>query len=109
MSPAEVRKIVEKEIGGDWSRSNLHGVNLQRCLLKVPEIRTLKNSWFKPALPESADNRRTVALWLVLEEDPAGHGGYSIVFREAGRQFGLAHAETFIGYYGSFLDTLAAM
>jgi len=109
MCPGDVRQIIEDEIGGDWGLSNLHGVELQRSLMKVPEKRSYRNSWFKTELPVATDNRRMIDLWLVLEEDAAGHGDYEIVFGEDRRQFGLAHRGTFINYYGSFRDTLAAM
>src|SRR6266516_5723490 len=38
MSPSDVSKIITDEIAGDWSRSNLHGLDLRKCLV-TPERR----------------------------------------------------------------------
>lgn len=50
-------------------------------------------------------------LWLVLEERPETEDGYKIVFDEQTRQFGLATGKrkVFIGFYGTFIQTLEAM
>ena len=104
MEAAEVSEIIEREIGGDWSLSNLHGVDLRRCLVK-PTKKVYKDSFREG---------EKVELWLVLEEVPEDHSGYKIVFDERRRLFGLATkgldgADVLIGYYGSFVDTLEAM
>ena len=109
MSPAEVKRKVLDEIGSDWSRSNLHGVNLKQCLLSTPIRKSLRNSWFDTKLRESDTNRINVELWLILEERPTEKDGYAIVYSEEGDQFGLAMGETFIAFYGSFIETLNAM
>ncbi len=107
MTPDEVKAIVQDEIlkashSGDLI-ANPHGVDLKRCLLATPERRTY------------VDNDQPVDMWLVLEEDPDSHAGYEIVFDETSQTFGLATPGfdkirfVFIGYYGSFLDTLKGM
>jgi hypothetical protein len=101
--------MIEDEIAGNWSRSDLHGVKLQRCLLERPTLESFDNPTHRPDLSESAENPRKVALWLVLEENPVGKDGYSIVYDQDRKLFGLAYRGTFIGLYGCFLDTLAAM
>ncbi|MEZ5990058.1 MAG: hypothetical protein R3F30_13200 [Planctomycetota bacterium] len=103
-----MRAIIDKEIQtaftGDPSRAGSHGVDLSRCLLARPESRTFLDSF---------DGNRPVRMWLVLEEDPDNHAGYQIVFDGSRSAFGLAvpgtESAVFIGYYGSFVDTLEAM
>ena len=105
MEASEVSQIVENEINGNWSVSNAHGVDLKRCLV-VPARRDYADSF--------ADGQ-SLSLWLVLEEAPEDQSGYKIVFDEGTRQFGLAtkHREgdrdVFLGFYGTFLETLASM
>jgi hypothetical protein len=108
VTPDEVKSLVDDEIRRGWDgedpRANPHGVQLRRCLLTQPERRVYLNSF---------NNHYPVEMWLVLEEDPDGHSGYEIVCDEARSEFGLAvpgkeHA-VFIGYYGSFRETLAGM
>lgn len=99
MTSSEVSRIIEEEIGGDWSRSNLHGVDLKRCLV-LPIKQIYEDSFVKG---------ESLSLWLVLEENPDTKDGYKIIFGEESAQFGLAIQTIFIGYYGTFLETLAGM
>jgi hypothetical protein len=103
MSPKKIRDVVEAEIDGDWSRADLHGVDLKARLLEVPTLHSYKNSWFDDKASETQANGRTLQLWLT--EHPSG---YSIVYDPEKNMFGLSVSDTFIGYYGS-LDTFAAM
>ena len=106
---AEVRKRVEDEIGDDWTQSNLHGVDLQRCLLRDPVLTTYVNSHYDFAKPEDKDNEPQSQLWLVLEEDPVTKKGYQIVYEERTDKFGLAIGSTFLGLCGNFIETLMGM
>ena len=104
MSSAEVADLVAAGIGGDWSQSNAHGVDLKKCLVKP--VRRVYEDSFKAGA--------TVELWLVLEEIPEDGSGYKIVFDEITRQFGLATSsgagrDIFLGFYGNFIETLEAM
>ena len=89
-------------------RSNLHGVDLQRCLLRPPRMETL----YFPALDGEGMNDE---LWLVLIEDPNEVAGYSIFYDQRDRVFGLAYREhgsqpwVVVGQYGTFLETLEGM
>ena len=109
MLAAEVRKRVEDEIGDDWTQSNLHGVDLQRCLLRDPVLTTCVNSFCDSAKPEDKDNEPQLILWLVLEEDPVTKKGYQIVYNERTDLFGLAIGGTFLGFHGNFIATLMGM
>lgn len=104
MEASEITGMIEHEIGGDWSLSNAHGVDLRRCLVE-PTRRVYENSFRQGEMIE---------LWLVLEEVPDDQSGYKIVFDEGSRMFGLATSnvggpDVFLGNYGSFLETLEAM
>jgi hypothetical protein len=104
MTSEEITKLIETEIDGDWSRSNLHGVFLKKCL--VYPVKKVYEDSFKEG--------STIDLWLVLEEVPENTNlGYKIVFDEESKYFGLAvaglHKDIFIGFYGTFLDTLQGM
>lgn len=104
MTPAQVRQTVLNEIAGDWDRSNAHGVDLRKCVVDPPRRRIYADSF-------NADS--PIELWLVLEEDPDNRGGYEIVFDELRGQFGLAtttkDVPVFLGWYGTFIDTLNGM
>jgi hypothetical protein len=62
----------------------------------------------------SIGDTRPEKLWLVLEEHPDTHSGYSIVYDESMAAFGLATPgengkRIAIGFHGSFCDALEAM
>jgi hypothetical protein len=101
---AEVSELIEREINGDWWLSNAHGVDLRRCLV-TPAVRVYEDSF---------RDGETLELWLVLEEAPEDESGYKIVFDEKSGAFGLAargfgQRDVFLGFYGTFLDTLEGM
>jgi hypothetical protein len=109
MSPEALRQKIEKEIGGNWDLTNLHKIDLKKCLLGRPIQKIYENSLYQPDLPEDTpDNTRLLLLWQVLEENPAGEG-YAIVYNEKSKLFGLAQGKTLIGFYGSFRAALGAM
>jgi hypothetical protein len=109
MSPEALRKKIEEELGGNWERSNPHQIDLKQCLLQRPIQKVYENSLHRPDLPDDPDNTRLLLLWLVLKEDPIDDGKYAIVYNERAKIFGLAVGKTLIAFYGSFIDTLAAM
>jgi hypothetical protein len=106
---AAIRKKIGDEIAGGWSRSNLHGIDLRRSLLREPVLTTYKNSWFDPVKPQDGQNTPLVHLWLVLEENPITKKGYQIVYDQAADLFGLASGGIFISFYGNFIETFEAM
>ena len=104
MNPEEITAIINTEVGDRWETSNAHGIDLRTCLV-TPE---------KQTYTDAAESERSFELWLVLEEDPKKRKGYKIVFDDAERLFGLATSQingpdVFIGYYGTFLETLESM
>lgn len=56
MNAEDVTRIIEAEIAGEWELSNLHGVDLKRCLV--------------PPMLRAFDGASSGDHWLVLEEDP---------------------------------------
>ncbi|MGI9105072.1 MAG: hypothetical protein ACR2G4_02360 [Pyrinomonadaceae bacterium] len=104
MTESEVSEIIEREINGNWSLSNAHGVDLKRCLIAPA----------KQIYEDSFRDGETLELWLVLEEAPEDKSGYKIVFDEKSGLFRLAiigfhQRDVFIGFYGTFLETLEGM
>jgi hypothetical protein len=106
MTPAEITAVVRAEIGDDWDRENPHNVDLRRCLV-TPRKVSCRNTF--PQL----EGGRALDMWIVLEETPGENEGYLIVFDEQKRKFGLADWDedtpVFLGYHGTFLDTLDGM
>ncbi len=104
MNSEEVAQLVQKDIGGDYDRSNPHGVDLRKCLVTPQKMRFFIDM----------DSEQQEEHWLVLEEIPGG-GGYQIVYDEDSGLFGLATFDIntrrsyFLGLHGTFLETLAAM
>ncbi|HVC97190.1 MAG TPA: hypothetical protein VND64_26155 [Pirellulales bacterium] len=109
MTPAAVRELIEREIAGNWSISNMHGCDLRRCLVE-PELQEYE---IRASGTPIGDRSSVTRLWLVLEEFPDDRRGYKIVYGEDARMFGLAVTGTprdaFVGYYGTFLETFLAM
>lgn len=105
MTIEAVRKLVEREVEGDWTLTNAHGCDLRRCLI-APELREYDNCGV-------GCQSALIWLWLVFEESPEDRSGYKIVYGEEAGKFGLAvpgnGRDVFIGYYGSFLDTYRSM
>jgi hypothetical protein len=104
MTPSEINDLIAAEVGGGRSPSDTNGVDLERCLV-TPSRRVYEDSFREG---------QTIELWLVLEERPGEGSGYKIVFDEGTRRFGLAASSTagrdvFIGFYGSFVETLEGM
>ena len=45
MKASGVSEIIEREVGGNWSLSNAHGVDLKRCLIVPPVKRVYEDSF----------------------------------------------------------------
>ncbi len=110
MTSESVRELIEREIADEWSQTNSHGCDLQRCLVS-PELREYEDCGGGRPL---VDPLPSIKLWLVLEENPNDSSGYKIVFGEDNGMFGLATSNTiggdiFLGFYGTFREAYCAM
>ena len=104
MTPLEVHELVHAQIADQWHRSNLHHVDLRRCLVEPPRLMTFID-------PSS---ETPCAAWLVFHEDPESERGYGVVFDESSGECGLAQfAEGYepclFGIYGDFFAAFEAM
>jgi hypothetical protein len=103
MDSSEILKIIADELTANPNFANSHGVDLKGCAAAPTRLRC-QDSFRDGAL---------IDLWLVLEECPGRSEGYLVVFDEERLEFGLAvHGKehpVFIGYYGSFTETLSGM
>jgi hypothetical protein len=101
MGPKEIVRMIEKEIDGNWAISNLHGCDLKECLVR-PKRRKL--NLFDGSARDG---------YIVLEEYPETHEGYTIFFDEVSGCFGLAQSmgsrNYVLGFHDSFLAAFKAM
>lgn len=103
MTEMEIHDMVTAAIGDQWDRSNLHGVDLRRCLVPPEQVAAV-----------NAGDETDTPVWLVLLEAPDTRLGYAIAYHEESKQFGLVqltkeYAPCLIGLYGGFFNTLEAM
>ena len=103
MTKDDVQKIVLAEIGDQWERSNLHRVDLRRCLVTPEEVAAI-----------NVGDEKEMTVWLVLLECPDTRLGYAIAYEEKSHKFGLVqlakdYQPCLIGFYGGFFDTLEGM
>lgn len=101
---AQIKQVIHDQIDGDLTISNLHGVDLKTCLVE-PYLETLEDSF---------NEGQTIQVYVVLKEFPESNEGYQIVYDPKEKLFGLSIAGknslgVFIGFYGTFLDTLKGM
>lgn len=99
----EVIHIIYEEIQNIFDISNLHGVDLKKCLIKPVRQRYIS----------SRDDNIGFEFWTVLEESEDGKG-YKIFYDEDENSFGLGikgfkDELVYLGYYGTFLETLKGM
>jgi hypothetical protein len=78
MTSKQVWAIVQSEIGDQWDRSNLHGVQLRRCLITPEKVHGV-----------DVEGENEVDVWLVLIENPEDYLGYGVAYDEKAGKFGL--------------------
>lgn len=103
MTSNEVIHIINEEIKGRVNISNLHGVDLKKCLINPVRQRYVS----------SLDDNIAFEFWTVLEETEDGKG-YKIFYDENENSFGLGmkgfkNELVYLGNYGTFLETLKGM
>ncbi|MCW8896733.1 MAG: hypothetical protein OQJ96_10380 [Flavobacteriales bacterium] len=103
MNRQDVKNIIQEELKGNPDLSNAHGVELDKCL-----IEPIRQTYL-----DSFNDNKKIELWTVLEETDDGDG-YKIVFDYDDNIFGLGMKTNndelvFIGYYGTFTETLRGM
>ena len=94
----DIKKIIEDEISNN-SLPDCYSDFFNESL--VPPV--------KCEYTDSFNDGKMIKLWLVLEEKITEGDGYKIVYNEDINEFGLAVSGVFIGYYGSFIDTVENM
>jgi hypothetical protein len=96
-------EMIDRDLREHPGFFNPHDVDLAECRVTPTHI-TCANSF---------DDNRPIELWLVLREAPASEKGYLVVFDEVRGTFGLAVPSSpkpvFLGWNGSFTETLAGM
>ncbi len=107
MDAAYISTIIEKELTASPGVRNWHGItteNIRQYL--VPPHQEEFQAW----------NGNPITVWVVLDEIPdEPESGYLVVFNSCGQKFGLAlkpsqsKPGTVLGFYGTFLETLAGM
>jgi len=103
LTSEEVILIINEEIKGNFNISNLHGVDLKKCLINP----------IRQKYVSSLDENIELELWTVFEETEGGKR-YKIFYDEGENSFGLGmngfkHELVYLGYYGTFLETLNSM
>ena len=99
----QIDEIIDRDLREHPDFFNSHHVNLDKCRVTPSRI-TCANS---------LNGNAPIQLWIVLREPPETKGGYLVVFDEARGTFGLAVERgllpVFLGWYGSFTETLTGM
>lgn len=84
MTADDVRTLILEQIGGDWAKTNLHGIRVGESLMPPTMVEMV--------YPSFRDGKRIEHLqpvWLVLEECEDG-SGYKIIYNEEDETYGLA-------------------
>ncbi len=100
----QIHEIIRSEISENDSITNLHGINLKRCLIE-PYLQIFEKSFKEGEVAE---------LYVVLKEDPDKNQGYQIAYNPKDKLFGLCifgdgKYPLLLGYYGTFLEALDGM
>jgi hypothetical protein len=99
----KIKKIINEEIAGAEVIENSHGISLERCLVEPYEV----------ICEDSFEEGSYISLYAVLKEAPSDEDCYHIIYDPLRNLFGLSipgnNGRIFLGYYGSFLETLRGM
>jgi hypothetical protein len=106
---------IERQVRDEWraaeSGRNPHGLSPDRNLVIPPYPKTFRNSFFESQSEVPFRRRETLTMWVVVDElQESDKEGYLIVFDDRDKKYGLAiKPDLFIGYYGTLVETIAAM
>ena len=101
-----INEIIQDELA-DCSFENMHGLNtanIQEHLID-PVLQVYEDSF----------SEANIQLWTVLYEVPNSTDGYIVVYDPSKNEFGLAvqsrksGKKVFIGYYGTFIESMVGM
>lgn len=101
----EIKDLINNEIKSNYSITNLHGVDLKKCLVE-PFLKVFEKSFREGEFDD---------LFVVLKEYPQGTEGYLIVYNPREKLFGLGlqgqtkKCPLLLGYYDTFLEALQGM
>jgi hypothetical protein len=106
MTAQDVEQLVLTAIGDQWDRPTSHDLDLRRCVLRPPRLKTY--------IAHTAEGDVPFELWLVAEESPDTHDGYEVFYDANEEIFGLGYpgsskTPSYIGAYGDLWDALEAM
>jgi hypothetical protein len=100
----KIKEIIQKELEGFPQLHNSHGLDVQQRLIE-PYIETFE----KPG-----EKNEFVELYVVLNEDQSGSGGYQIAYNPERNRFGLCLIGTdkhkfLLGYFKTFMEAFYGM
>jgi hypothetical protein len=108
MTVEQVRELIRSQSEDYLSTKNDHGITLRQALVPPKLI---------PIIVQTVRNGRVIGreqtVWLVGKEN--SEGGYGIVMREDGLQFGLSSGgpgdehPTLVGWYGGLTSAFLSM
>lgn len=103
MTAKDIQKIIKDDLESNPKFFNPHNIDIKRCSVEPKKLK-FENSF---------SNGELLDLWLVLKEKPDSNDGYLIIYNEQNSKFGLAiygkNEPVFIGYQGTFTETLSGM
>ena len=110
MDASSLNAIIDRELADAKSLDNWHGItmdNLTNHRLQNPTLARFENAG-------APDDPSEIDAWIVLDECPDSDSrGYLVAYYPDASMFGLALKNdpipTFIGCYGTFIETVNAM
>ena len=110
MDASSLESLIDRELSSATALDNWHGITLE----SIAKHRTTPPVFARFENAGGPDGPPEIDAWIVLDECPDSDAqGYLIAYYPAASMFGLALKNdplpTFIGCYGSFVETVDAM